>query len=60
MDTTVTDEQLVRAQERIERYREVVAFYTLRLTLAPVIEKLILLDRVCYLAEQGMYTCLLC
>lgn len=54
MDTNISDEQLKRAQEKINNhYGEVVAFYTLRLTLAPAIEKLILLDRICYLAEQG-------
>ena len=53
LDTHISDKQLARAQERIQHCGEVVAFYTLRLTLAPVIEKLILLDRICFLAEQG-------
>ena len=53
LDNNISDEQLERARERIQHCGEVVAFYTLRLSLAPVIEKLILLDRICFLAEQG-------
>ncbi|XP_048584267.1 methyltransferase-like protein 25B isoform X2 [Nematostella vectensis] len=36
------------------RWREVMAFYCLRLLFAPVIESLILLDRLVYLHERGI------
>merc|ERR1712059_154527 len=42
------------ANEKLERWWEVVTFYTLRLALAPVIETVILLDRCLYLYENGL------
>lgn len=40
--------------QKLERWWEVVTFYTLRLALAPVIETVILLDRCLYLYENGL------
>lgn len=44
---------LEQAAAMTERWKDVVAFYTLRLALAPVVETLVLLDRMLYLHEQG-------
>ena len=54
LDPDLNESQLDRAQQRLSNWNHIVAFYTLRLVLAPVIETLILLDRVLYLHEQGM------
>ena len=43
-----------RAECLLEKWKQVVAFYTLRLSLSPVVETLILLDRQLYLYEQGI------
>ena len=43
-----------RAEFLLEKWKQVVAFYTLRLSLSPVVETLILLDRQLYLYEQGI------
>ncbi|KAG8193061.1 hypothetical protein JTE90_028173 [Oedothorax gibbosus] len=37
----------------VERWKEVLVFYSLRLIVAPVVESLILVDRLIYLYEQG-------
>lgn len=37
----------------LERWREVSAFFMLRLSLAPCVETLLLLDRIYFLTEQG-------
>ncbi|XP_050840665.1 methyltransferase-like protein 25B isoform X2 [Serinus canaria] len=42
----------------LEQQHKVVAFYTLGQLLAPVVETLILLDRLLYLREQGFYCAL--
>lgn len=39
----------------LEQWRQVVIFYSLRLSLSPVVESLILLDRQLYLYEQGLF-----
>ena len=53
LDPSLTEAQLQRAEHRLARWKEVVAFYTLRLSLAPLVETAILLDRVLYLYEHG-------
>jgi len=50
----LTPEQLVIANSRLKQWNHVVAFYTLRLSLAPLVEMVLLLDRALYLAENGM------
>ncbi|XP_077293391.1 methyltransferase-like protein 25B [Arctopsyche grandis] len=42
--------------EDLKRWKEVVMFYTLRLSLAPLVESIILMDRMLYLRESGI-TC---
>jgi hypothetical protein len=37
----------------LKQWKRVVMFYSLRLMLAPVIETVVQLDRLLYLAEQG-------
>ena len=44
---------------RLENYLQVIRFYFLRLTLAPMIENLIQVDRMLYLYENGLRS-LLC
>lgn len=44
---------LSRAEADLAQWRRVVALYTLRLALAPLIETLVLLDRVLYVLEHG-------
>ncbi len=56
LDPDINEAQLDRALQRLSDWNHVVAFYTLRLVLAPVIETFILLDRVLYLHEQGGLT----
>ena len=51
----ITTEQLCQAQKRLQRWRRVVAFYTLRLSLAPIVETLLLLDKILYLQENGLF-----
>ena len=53
LEPRLTPAQMCVARGRLDRWREVVAFYVLRLSLAPLLESLILLDRVMYLAENG-------
>ncbi|XP_046642019.1 methyltransferase-like protein 25B isoform X2 [Daphnia pulicaria] len=43
----------------LKQWKRVVMFYSLRLMLAPVIETVVQLDRLLYLAEQGWCGCLL-
>ncbi len=45
------DTEVVR--EQMSRWWHVVAFYSLRLTLAPLVETVMLLDRCLYLYENG-------
>lgn len=40
-------------QSCLEQWQRVVIFYSLRLMVAPVIETIVQLDRLLYLAEQG-------
>ena len=42
----------------LDRWKDVVVLYMLRLTIAPCIESVILLDRLYYLQEHGMYHCM--
>ena len=49
----LTKELLDTATKMTESWKDVVAFYTIRLALAPVVETLILLDRTMFLYEQG-------
>ena len=42
-----------KAESYLPLWKAAAAFYTLRLSLAPVVETLILLDRVMYLQEFG-------
>ncbi|GFU75677.1 protein RRNAD1 [Trichonephila clavipes] len=46
------------AAECIEKWKDVLVFYSLRLMTAPVVESLILLDRLIYLYEQGHPGCI--
>lgn len=48
-------EELVseRIQSCLDQWQRVVIFYSLRLMLAPVIETIVQLDRLLYLAEEG-------
>ncbi|XP_062597899.1 methyltransferase-like protein 25B [Saccostrea cucullata] len=55
----VPEEILVGATELLQEWRQVVTFYSLRLSLSPVVETLLLLDRQVYLYEQGMSSLLL-
>ncbi|XP_061190946.1 methyltransferase-like protein 25B [Saccostrea echinata] len=54
LNCEVPEEILEGATERLKEWRQVVAFYTLRLSLSPVVESLLLLDRQMYLYEQGI------
>ncbi|XP_065560150.1 methyltransferase-like protein 25B isoform X2 [Artemia franciscana] len=45
--------QSVETLKRLSRWQEVYKFYTIRLMLAPVIETVILLDRLLFLKERG-------
>ncbi|KAF8790001.1 Protein RRNAD1 like protein [Argiope bruennichi] len=49
---------LPEIQACLERWKEVLIFYSLRLITAPVVESLILLDRLIYLYEQGYPGCI--
>ncbi|XP_064620857.1 methyltransferase-like protein 25B isoform X2 [Lineus longissimus] len=54
LEHTMTQAQLDRAAGRVASWKDVVIMYVLRLMLAPVVESLILLDRMIYLSEQGI------
>ena len=41
----------------LDRWKDVVVMFMLRLTIAPCVESIILLDRLCYLKEHGMCYC---
>lgn len=49
----LTDDLFAQAFKMTERWKDVVAFYTIRLALAPVVETLVLLDRLMFLYEKG-------
>lgn len=42
-------------QACLDKWKEVLVFYSLRLLIAPVVESLILLDRMLFLHEHGKY-----
>jgi hypothetical protein len=54
-ESEVSSDLMREAEEMAEHWRDVVVFYTLRLSLAPLVETAVLLDRMLYLYEQGMY-----
>lgn len=54
--TELPDSLLKEAESFIPLWKKVVIFYTIRLSLAPVVETLILLDRMLFLYEKG-FTC---
>ncbi|KAI0215792.1 Protein RRNAD1, partial [Lamellibrachia satsuma] len=56
--TDVSESQEERAQKKLGRWREVVAFFSLRLCLLPVVETVVLLDRMLFLAQNGISSCL--
>ncbi|XP_050089890.1 methyltransferase-like protein 25B isoform X2 [Anopheles aquasalis] len=55
MDISIPSEELhsYETQRRLERWEDVVKFYTLRLMFAPLVETLILYDRLLFLHERG-------
>lgn len=53
LDSNIDDDVLRTVQCKLSRWKDVVAFHTIRLSLAPVVESLILMDRMFYLKEQG-------
>lgn len=48
-------EVLSQAERDLAQWRRVVAVYTPRLALAPLVETVVLYDRVLYVLEHGMY-----
>ena len=42
-------------EEDLKQWKKVVVLYTLRLMMAPLVETIILLDRILYILENGMY-----
>nr|XP_034320341.1 protein RRNAD1-like [Crassostrea gigas] len=54
LSSEIPDNILEGASCFLEQWRQVVIFYSLRLSLSPVVESLILLDRQLYLYEQGV------
>lgn len=52
VDQTVLNS--VQIQACLSQWKAVVAFYSLRLLLAPIVETVIQLDRLLYLAENGI------
>ncbi|KAG6441836.1 hypothetical protein O3G_MSEX002033 [Manduca sexta] len=54
MPMLFTPEALSCGASDLEQWRRVVTVYTLRLAVAPLVETLILLDRVLYVLEQGL------
>ncbi|XP_060066540.1 methyltransferase-like protein 25B [Ylistrum balloti] len=57
--TSVPVQVMQQAESYLPYWQNVVAFYTLRLSLGPVVESLILLDRMLFLYEQGIPSVLL-
>lgn len=58
MEYDVTSSEIEECESLIEsHWRAVVGAYTVRLALAPLVEAYILIDRVLYLWEHGMYLC---
>ncbi|KAK7481310.1 hypothetical protein BaRGS_00027390 [Batillaria attramentaria] len=57
--TQVPEDVMIRGESLAAQWRRVVAFYTLRLSLAPLVETVILLDRMLFLAEHGINSVLL-
>lgn len=55
LSSEIPDHILEEASCFLEQWRQVVTFYSLRLSLSPAVESLILLDRQLYLHEQGLY-----
>ncbi|XP_055956691.1 methyltransferase-like protein 25B isoform X2 [Patella vulgata] len=53
-DDTIPSELMKQAKEYLSEWKNVMSFYTVRLSLGPVVETLILLDRLIYLYEQGL------
>ncbi|XP_035794410.1 protein RRNAD1-like isoform X2 [Anopheles albimanus] len=55
MDVLIPHEEIHshETQRRLERWEDVVKFYTLRLMFAPLVETLILYDRLLFLRERG-------
>lgn len=52
---SITDEELLSLEESLDHHRlEINLFYLLRMSFAPVIETLILLDRLLYLREHNI------
>lgn len=52
----VIDDSVIHSEEsreNLEKWSHVVKFYSLRLMLAPLIETIILLDRLLYMMESG-------
>lgn len=64
LSSEIPDDILEEASHFLEQWRQVVIFYSLRLSVSPVVESLILLDRQLYLYEQGLfkykYMCIHC
>ncbi|KAH9518431.1 Ribosomal RNA adenine dimethylase domain-containing protein 1 [Bulinus truncatus] len=55
IDTKLVPHELFQHCEQLTNYwKRVVAFYTLRLSLAPVVETFLLLDRALFLNEKGL------
>lgn len=55
LSSEIPDDILEEASRFLEQWRQVVIFYSLRLSMSPVVESLILLDRQLYLYEQGLF-----
>ncbi|KAL5004892.1 hypothetical protein ScPMuIL_018348 [Solemya velum] len=54
VESSIPDELLQEAKSLLHLWKNVVAFYVMRLCLAPVVEALILLDRMLFLFENGI------
>lgn len=54
MTHQLSPERLSRGRDDLDKWRQVVIVYTLRLTLAPLVETVLLLDRVLYVLEKGL------
>ncbi|XP_023222876.1 protein RRNAD1-like [Centruroides sculpturatus] len=61
IDLNITPEDVSSPyiNECLEHWKLVVIFYSLRLMIAPVIETLVLLDRLLFLYEKGCSCCLM-
>ena len=55
LDCNIDDDYLKTVEDKLSAWKDVVGFYTIRLSVAPVVETVILLDRMLYLHEQGMH-----